>query len=121
MILTDEQLKQTTRELCAMLNQNPSSKEWGNSYRTMAKKAIIQWLQIQEAVNRVAGEMKPDWKDAPKWANWLAMDENGTWMYFEQKPEICLETRMWFSRDGECQAIGIMRNWKESLQERPKK
>jgi len=104
-----------------MLNQNPSSKEWGNSYRTMAKKAIIQWLQIQEAVNRVAGEMKPDWKDAPKWANWLAMDENGTWMYFEQKPEICLETRMWFSRDGECQAIGIMRNWKESLQERPKK
>lgn len=56
MKLTDEQLEQAARELCAVLNQNPTSGEWGYSYRTMARKAIIQWLQIQEAVNRVVGK-----------------------------------------------------------------
>lgn len=25
--------------------------------------------------------MKPDWKDAPEWAQWLAMDEDGTWRW----------------------------------------
>lgn len=32
---------------------------------------------------------KPDWKDAPEWANWLAQDEvaNGEcWVWFEDKP-----------------------------------
>lgn len=31
--------------------------------------------------------MKPDWKDAPEWAKWLAMDEDGEWFWFENKPE----------------------------------
>lgn len=31
--------------------------------------------------------MKPDWKDAPEWANWLAMDGNGTWVWFAAKPQ----------------------------------
>lgn len=30
--------------------------------------------------------MKPDWKDAPDWANWLAMDADGTWYWFEYEP-----------------------------------
>ena len=30
--------------------------------------------------------MKPDWKDAPDWANWLAMDDYGTWYWHEEKP-----------------------------------
>lgn len=56
MTLTDEQLEQAARELCEMLNRNPASGEWGHSYRTIAKKSIVQWLQIQEAVNRVVGK-----------------------------------------------------------------
>lgn len=31
--------------------------------------------------------MKPDWKDAPEWANWLAMDSDGGWWWHEKKPE----------------------------------
>lgn len=31
--------------------------------------------------------MKPDWKDAPAWANWLAMDASGKWFWWEYEPE----------------------------------
>lgn len=31
--------------------------------------------------------MKPDWKDAPEWARYLAMTETGAWFWFENKPE----------------------------------
>ncbi len=30
--------------------------------------------------------MKPSWKDAPDWANWLAMDSGGTWFWYEFMP-----------------------------------
>lgn len=30
--------------------------------------------------------MKPDWKDAPEWAKWLAMDADGIWTWFQKKP-----------------------------------
>lgn len=30
--------------------------------------------------------MKPDWKDAPDWANWVAMDLDRVWTWFEHKP-----------------------------------
>ena len=25
--------------------------------------------------------MKPDWKDAPEWANYLVLDEDGEWYW----------------------------------------
>lgn len=31
--------------------------------------------------------MKPDWNDAPYWANYCAMDYDGTWYWFELEPE----------------------------------
>ena len=30
---------------------------------------------------------KPSWNDAPEWANWLAQDEDGEWVWFDKKPE----------------------------------
>ena len=30
--------------------------------------------------------MKPDWKDAPEWAKWLAMDGDGWWYWYARKP-----------------------------------
>lgn len=30
--------------------------------------------------------MKPDWKDAPSWARWVALSTNGEWTWFEEKP-----------------------------------
>jgi hypothetical protein len=31
--------------------------------------------------------MKPDWKDAPPWANYLAMDNDGGWFWYQNKPK----------------------------------
>lgn len=31
--------------------------------------------------------MKPDWKDAPEWANYLTLDDQG-WYWFEDKPKL---------------------------------
>lgn len=30
--------------------------------------------------------MKPEWKDAPDWANWIARDKDGEWRAFENEP-----------------------------------
>ena len=37
--------------------------------------------------------MRPDWKDAPDWAKWFAMDENGAWSWYEEKP--CISGAEW--------------------------
>lgn len=31
---------------------------------------------------------KPTWQAAPTWANWLAKDSSGSWMWYENKPVI---------------------------------
>lgn len=31
---------------------------------------------------------KPDWKDAPEWANWMARDKDGEWRVFENEPQM---------------------------------
>jgi len=31
--------------------------------------------------------MKPDWKDAPEWARWLAMDDDGSWWWYSIRPK----------------------------------
>lgn len=30
--------------------------------------------------------MKPSWDDAPEWAQWLAMDDDGVWFWYEDRP-----------------------------------
>lgn len=30
--------------------------------------------------------MKPDWKTAPEWAQWLAMDADGGWRWYAIEP-----------------------------------
>jgi len=32
--------------------------------------------------------MKPDWKDAPPWASYLAQDEGGEWYWYEVSPKL---------------------------------
>lgn len=65
---------------------------------------------------------KPDWKDAPKWANFVAQDDNGDWWWFESKPQL-FEGTWWTGRSG----LRVEDSWlstdavdyKESLEERP--
>lgn len=44
---------------------------------------------------------KPDWKDAPEWANYLVQDLKGTWVWFANEPETCDPYGYWrVSDDG---------------------
>ena len=38
---------------------------------------------------------KPQWKDAPKWANWLVMGSNKTWWWHKEEPLINFTLGFW--------------------------
>jgi hypothetical protein len=64
---------------------------------------------------------KPDWKDAPEWANYLAMDSDGLWAWHEKKPFVAGFATVWLSRDYGQVAIAYKphNTWHETLEERP--
>ena len=39
---------------------------------------------------------KPNWKDAPEWANYLAMDSDGSWYWFELEPWYDEPNGIWY-------------------------
>lgn len=45
--------------------------------------------------------MKPDWKDAPEWAEWLAMDSDGGWHFHEVEPFWDQADGCWYGREVE--------------------
>ncbi|NII73956.1 hypothetical protein FHW84_002529 [Dyella sp. SG562] len=62
--------------------------------------------------------MKPDWKDAPEWAKWLAQDDNGKWFWYEVQPDqrIC----SWGDMGGRYQeALSGDGGWRATLEKRP--
>jgi hypothetical protein len=60
--------------------------------------------------------MKPDWKDAPEWANWLAMDESGEWYWYDMAPDT--GSCSWVSLGRSCSA-GVGERWEDTLTKRP--
>lgn len=59
--------------------------------------------------------MKPNWKDAPEFAQYLAQDKDGWWYWYEKKPYA--DEHTWCS-------IGMFKAaqescWENSLEERP--
>ena len=50
--------------------------------------------------------MKPDWKDAPEWAEHLARDSDGEWRWFEFEPEPDDLIGYWRSRGGRVRLAG---------------
>lgn len=63
--------------------------------------------------------MKPDWKDAPEWARWVAKDSDNRWHWFELKPKYCNGVWEEGSHKGRIAVVGHVLSH-ESLQERPK-
>ena len=62
---------------------------------------------------------KPDWKDAPEWANWLAMDGDWNWWWHEEKPDLI---GMYYAEWTSAGMVDLARstvNWKETLEARP--
>jgi hypothetical protein len=60
--------------------------------------------------------MKPKWKDAPSWAQYLAENKKGNWAWFQNKPRPFVNT--WVA-DGYVYGCKNT-DWKQSLEERPK-
>jgi hypothetical protein len=62
---------------------------------------------------------KPKWETAPDWANFLAMDSNGDWAWFEVEPFISnwkeVEGTKW---EPEIDVYGDGMDWKQSLEKR---
>lgn len=67
--------------------------------------------------------MKPQWRNAPAWANWLARDADGTWFWYEQAPD-CIPSSgggMWASPDitSRTAIAGADETWVDSIEKRP--
>lgn len=73
----------------------------------------------------------PSWDDSPKWANWLAQDEDGSWQWYSLKPTLDDEPtefspqpndQWWIADSDECTiSADARRGWRSSLQPRPVK
>ena len=62
-----------------------------------------------------------DWKDAPKWATYAAMDGGGNWYWYEREPNLDPTGNFchWFG-GGKMVLVDDNRPfWKDSLRERP--
>ena len=64
---------------------------------------------------------KPSWDDAPEWANWLAMDETGEWVFFENKP-MPVQRRngksFWCTKNGGAVKTARCQYWDKTLESR---
>lgn len=63
--------------------------------------------------------MKPDWKDAPEWANYLAKDANGVWFWYATRPLIEGSDSVWSYGGTYKRACVPDGSWKDSLERRP--
>ena len=69
---------------------------------------------------------KPEWKDAPEWANWLAQDRDGWWSWWNVAPLACERGECWNQgkpmEDWEYLDIHVSEvfgDWQDNLEERP--
>jgi len=62
--------------------------------------------------------MKPRWEDSPDWANWLAQDKDGRWMWYDAKPDQDFDC--WVaSHKGEFVEFAYIEEWQVTLEGRP--
>ena len=66
--------------------------------------------------------MKPSWKNAPIWANFLSKYRDGMWYWYEYKPVITNHySDWWFNFEGGQVAVAqFSEPWESSLEARPK-
>lgn len=60
--------------------------------------------------------MKPDWKDAPEWANFMARDRDGEWRVFEIEPTVDEQRGIWVPNQGR---HAVLAHWTETKERRP--
>jgi hypothetical protein len=69
---------------------------------------------------------KPEWKDAPKWASWLAQDGNGDYAWYEEKPVADEESKSWEWVNAATtewkladRTTELSEGWRDTLEHRP--
>lgn len=94
-------------------------------YRQDLQEAVQSIQREIDTLDRVDDEKRavddsgPSWDDAPRWARYLAQDANGTWWWYEQKPQLFDD--FWWSDTGlvkEYLAQSPSFNWEYSIQQR---
>ena len=97
---------------------------------------IANWNGVDGHVKRVCGEFyytkdqwlaerarlqnKPSWGDAPKWAMWLAQDEDGEWSFSTAKHREDEHGYNPGSKTGEYSNMGeVLGDWRDTLERRP--
>lgn len=59
--------------------------------------------------------IKPEWKTAPEWANYVAMDACGKWFWFENEPVLDAAEKVWRPNQGKnAEAV----HWTETSERR---
>jgi len=58
----------------------------------------------------------PNWQHAPSWANYVAMDQDGSWWWHEFEPTPCGST---WGGGGRVHPVSFGA-WRETMSERPK-
>lgn len=61
--------------------------------------------------------MKPTWNTAPDWAQYLAMDEDGVWTWYMNRP--IPKAGFWASVGNELSVTRPHKHWKQTLEPRP--
>lgn len=74
--------------------------------------------QLQPAAPSVRAEPVPDWADAPEWANFWAVDDNGRSYWYEYKPTLGI--RIWLAERGNNEISKQYPGWRNTLQARPR-
>jgi hypothetical protein len=102
--LTEEHIRAFTKE------QFP---EWAEHAFV---KRILDWQKTQTFAQPAIGitDSRPNWDDAPYWANWLACDKYSGWHWHKNKPFI--DVSGW---ESDYKFLTSNENWKETLQQRP--
>lgn len=68
----------------------------------------------------LAHKKKPQWKDAPVWANYLAMDDCDEWCWYEREPSQVPILKKW-TTTGRCENARphYADKWNNSMEPRP--
>lgn len=77
--------------------------------------------KITESVSEEKSKYKPSWEQAPNWANWLVLEHDGSWWWFEKKPRFGWHNLQW-EKSSDCKsstAYFTEQTRLESLEERP--
>jgi hypothetical protein len=65
---------------------------------------------------------KPDWNDAPEWAQWMAQDKGGEWYWYEHKPKLMHarhEVDYSVRSESRCQLAREIPGWDKTVERRP--